>query len=110
MRHDLFVSIQKWKKANPSQLNCPETVVQELWETEFSNFETVRQEIFKLITGHDVPMRDAKKFMLMAYLEFSAVSDTMKFDDSGKAKGAPTRSHWPDLVNETAKKHNEYIQ
>lgn len=62
-----------------------------------------------MITGHDVDIRKAKSLMLKAYLEFSAVSDTMKFDSAGKPIGTPMRSRWPDLVQETAKKHNEYI-
>lgn len=54
-------------------------------------------------------MREAKQYMLMAYLEFSAVSTTTKFDAKGNVEGTPARSLWPDLVNETAKKHNDYI-
>lgn len=41
LRHDLYVSIQKWKNTE-KQLNCPEKTVEELWTSEFTNFEPVR--------------------------------------------------------------------
>lgn len=83
----------------------------ELWDAEFTHFEIVRQEIFTLITGKDVTQETAKKLMLMAYLEFSACSENMMDKDGNFNKNAKqVRARWPDLVNETAKKHNVYIQ
>ena len=88
-------------------MNCPQQTVTELWETVFGTFEDVRKTVFVLITGNKDRENDAKSLMLKAYLEFSAVSDTTKYDNEGKPIGPVTRSRWPDLVNDNAKNHNE---
>ena len=67
----------------------------------------MRKVVFSKITGNKDREHDAKSLMLKAYLEFSAVSDTTKYDDDGKPIGPVTRSRWPDLVNDNAKNHNE---
>jgi hypothetical protein len=54
LRHDLYMSIQKWRAQNPRELTVPQKVCEQLYEEEFEHFETIRQEIFKLITGHDL--------------------------------------------------------
>jgi hypothetical protein len=68
------MSIQKWRAQNLRELTVPQKVCEQLYEEEFEHFETIRQEIFKLITGHDLDQREVKSLMLKAYIEFSAIS------------------------------------
>ena len=109
LRHDLYMSIQAFKKENPGCLSVPKEKVEELWEREFENFESIRQEIYKLIIGQDLPWKEAKRTMLKAYIEFAAVSSG-QFDKDGNMIGELTRSRWPDLVNECTQKHSIYIK
>jgi hypothetical protein len=48
------MSIQKWRSKNPRELSVPTKVIDQLYEEEFEQFENIRQDIFKLITGHDL--------------------------------------------------------
>lgn len=93
------MNIQAWKRNNPKELSVPSKQVQEIYELEFDNFENVRQEIFKLITGQDLEWRECKRLMLKAYLEFSAIADG-QYDDKGELISDVKRSRWPDLVSE----------